>query len=1235
MKRISLLIVKVLLTLLVSLALVCGFSVFTSTGNQMLAGVLNRLVDGLTVNLEQGRLLYNDPFDVIYQSDSLTLNASSLRLDLALLNCEGVCINNLSVERLDVELKHIQESATTTDASLPHTKPLALNLPRITIKQMSADDINIINAQQEINVDEFASSMMAEGNMVMLGHTSLASLSVELGAQPATSDAPLVLEALPDIALPVDVDIQMQGLSIAQMKVQQGGQKHQFMQFASAASIEDKTITVDSLSLSYLIAHGQSQSPQAMALSMRGKLELFAQNNLDLHANIGAFGEKAQVRASGSLSDLYLEVINEGRYPAHAQGQIAMRTAHWPMTLKVEQKGWNINLQNNNLALQSAHIQFNGTSNDYRIDVQALSQLGAYPALASSIVASGSLSDLRIDKAQLLSRDSHAQLTGTVNWQNGLDVSFRSELSNLHAQYLTDKVRTDLSGELSGTFAMDPAQNWQLDILPSRINGHINDVPLSIHADFELDSTLQAQVRQFDVVQGNNTLTVSGDVTEQWQLAGSLTLSKDTPIYQGASAQGASTFTVTGERTSPKASFNGQISQFEGFETTVGEGRFSFEGRYAEKPSYELSIVLDEILAKNQHIRQFTIASEGSVVAQQTTAFIDAAMGSIETAFFSEFEPQTQRLALRLEQLDLVAQQEQVTLSDATSINIDMAQQSLASEQLCLQGKTLDMCIAPAQLSAERGSLNMQLKHFYLQTLTPLLPPTLKLDGITSGHASVMWQQAQPLQIDAQITTQELKGKVQYGEQVLTYPIENASLSVSSNVDKAIANMQLASSVLGSADMNIEMADVLGAQALSGQIRLDKVNLASYLALVPQLKMLQGEVRSDMTLSGTLSSPHVSGELVAKNIAVDGDTIPVSLVDSSLSAQFQGEQIQVQGALINPEGGQLNIQGQGQWLGSQPNLMLKLAGDRFTLVPQQSITFALSPNIDIKIDAQSVHVDGSVVVPYARVKIKELPKGAVQVSDDEIIVDAPIDEAKMPFGYDAKLKVELVDDVYIDSFGLKSHIIGDLDISANNEQPPIAVGELKLVDGKYRAFGQDLLIRTGQIGFSGSLSQPYLNVRAIRNPDNTANGVVAGIELTGSAQQPQLHIFSEPAMDKSQALSYVLNGQPLGDGDSNNDALLTQILLAQGMNRSESIVSSVGEAFGLSDVTLNSSGSGDNTKVEIAGYIAPGIQVKYSVGVFESISEVAVRYQVLQKLYIEATSGLNQTLDVLYRFDID
>ena len=282
------------------------------------------------------------------------------------------------------------------------------------------------------------------------------------------------------------------------------------------------------------------------------------------------------------------------------------------------------------------------------------------------------------------------------------------------------------------------------------------------------------------------------------------------------------------------------------------------------------------------------------------------------------------------------------------------------------------------------------------------------------------------------------------------------------------------------------------------------------------------------------------------------------------------------------------------------------------------------------------NLDGQVVVPWGRIAIEELPEGAVQVSDDEVIVDIEQQQSeKVPFDYAINLKVLVENDVRVDSFGLQSKVEGDINISMDQVTPMIATGELNLVQGTYRAFGQDLQIRTGQVGFSGSIDKPYLNIKAIRNPDNTSNGVIAGITLTGNVEQPSLKVFSEPAMDQAQALAYLLNGQPLDEGDSSTDAMLTQLLLAQGVNRSEGVVSKIGESFGLSDVSLSSSGSGDDTKVEISGYVTPGIQVKYSVGIFDSLSEVAVRYQLLSQLYIEVTSGLYQNVDILYKFDWD
>ncbi len=72
----------------------------------------------------------------------------------------------------------------------------------------------------------------------------------------------------------------------------------------------------------------------------------------------------------------------------------------------------------------------------------------------------------------------------------------------------------------------------------------------------------------------------------------------------------------------------------------------------------------------------------------------------------------------------------------------------------------------------------------------------------------------------------------------------------------------------------------------------------------------------------------------------------------------------------------------------------------------------------------------------------------------------------------------------------------------------------------------------------------------------------------------------------------------------------------------------------MQDLSLDTSGSGGDEKVEVSGYILPGLQVKYGVGIFTSLPEFTVRYRLLQNLYLEAVSGADNAVDLLYQFSI-
>jgi translocation and assembly module TamB len=220
--------------------------------------------------------------------------------------------------------------------------------------------------------------------------------------------------------------------------------------------------------------------------------------------------------------------------------------------------------------------------------------------------------------------------------------------------------------------------------------------------------------------------------------------------------------------------------------------------------------------------------------------------------------------------------------------------------------------------------------------------------------------------------------------------------------------------------------------------------------------------------------------------------------------------------------------------------------------------------------------------------------------------------------------------VQIDAFGLESNLSGQLQIK---NQPSLSgFGTLSIGDGEYRAYGQELLIRTGEIQFNGPLSQPLLYVEAIRDPDLTEDNVVAGIRIDGIANQPNIEIFSEPGLDQAQALSYLLSGRgEISAGDSGNTNY-AGLLFGLGVSSSETLTNNVGKALGIEQLRLQTKGNGDDTQITVSGKLSDDFTLEYGVGVANSASEVRLRYQLLPKLYLEAISGYYNSLLLYYRF---
>ena len=81
------------------------------------------------------------------------------------------------------------------------------------------------------------------------------------------------------------------------------------------------------------------------------------------------------------------------------------------------------------------------------------------------------------------------------------------------------------------------------------------------------------------------------------------------------------------------------------------------------------------------------------------------------------------------------------------------------------------------------------------------------------------------------------------------------------------------------------------------------------------------------------------------------------------------------------------------------------------------------------------------------------------------------------------------------------------------------------------------------------------------------------------------------------------------------------------------MASDLGDAIGLTDFGIDTEGAGDSSQVVVSAYVLPGLKVKYGVGLFDSLATLTLRYRLLPRLYLEAASGVDQALNVLYQFE--
>ena len=1113
---------------------------------------------------------------------------------------------------------------------------------KLCVSELTLSKGSLKLGENTFRFNRFNTSAEAWGRELQFNDSQLQQLQIDLvpASEPSAEPFQYQPPTLSDLTLPLAVYVNRFNLTDASI-----------IQAGQTTALPDVNFSVQAREQNIRLLDLQARHPLA---SLSATADITLQGSYPLQAQLSTVlnqaplaGQQLNVSLSGTLADLAVSARTTGKIEAKADAQLALLTAGLPLSVNLDYEAFNWPLDNSDAwQLRRGNLTASGDLQQLQFGVNAGVSHSTVPAAELNATGQYLLADsvLLIDTAKVavldgaVSGNARIELADTLRWQAELN------LTSIQPGSFWPEFSGQINGKLANTGTFRQDGSWQTELNQLAINGQLRDETINIQGKLAASYRQPVDRYQIDSEQlilqhGDNRITLSGSLAEQWQLDARITvpdLSSSLPMANGIINADV---TLRGAQRQPQIAATITASEL----------------RYAGHSLQQLAVDVQLQVQQNQQIMTSLdlTASDGKLNGFQIdklslTGSGDEAQHQLNLDLLSTQADVSFRLSGQL--TDRKRWQGQLSdatvgtpigawrLQDAIDLRYLLQQQQLNISQHCWQHDPGTLCLTEnASLSAENLAAKIEIQQLNLASLNPLMPLAVNLTGELNARASANWQPGQQPRFE--LSVQSNRGALtEQTSPPIALSWQQLTLSSRLENDQLSASLQATLNEQAGLTARLNIADISSSnRPLSGSLQLTEFTLEFLQPLLDEYSELAGVISADIAADGSVENPLLSGQLALNKLRVKGKLAPTDINNGSLRVAFKGANADLQGDIATPQG-DLTLAGKADWQQLDNwQALLGVKGDPLSVQIEQG-KLQVKPDLEISANPQRIKLTGNVAIPSAQLSIDELPQNAVGLSSDTVTLNAegqPVKEQQaMATPIVADIRLQLGDKVQLAAFGLETLLRGNLQVRQQNGRQTIN-GEVRLVDGTFRSYGQDLLIRSGKMTFNGPPDQPYLNVEAIRNPANMEDNVVAGIRVIGPADRPQITIFSEPAMPQANALSYLLVGRDLDSESGSAANAVTTSLIGMSIASSGSLVGEIGEAFGVSDLTLDTAGSGDNSQVTVSGYLTRDLQVKYGIGIFEPIGEFTLRYRLMQSLYLEAVSGLDKAVDLLYRFEFD
>jgi translocation and assembly module TamB len=902
--------------------------------------------------------------------------------------------------------------------------------------------------------------------------------------------------------------------------------------------------------------------------------------------------------------------------------RLGWRQLRWPQLPGQDARlGW--------LLSPSGTLALEGPWDGYRWTLDARALAAGIPAEVKAR-GSGNLKSLALDEIRARALDGTLGGRGAVAWSPALTTDLELSWQGLDpaAQFAGWPGKLAGGAALHARWGEQPQVEFDGRLADSELRGY----PLALQARGRTEGD-SVRLHELGVQSGASELRASGALWPRAALHGTFKSTDLRSLWAGLRGQAEARFSVAGTPDTLRFGMHAS-AQAPGYRmvrarTLALEADVGFQGHS------QATLRIDGLEA-GVAFEQVLLTGAGTRDRHEAALTVTGAAGNAALKLTGGERAGTWRGALNEATLTPAEAAPAWRLEEPAALGVGV--RGLRLEPACLAGPDSRACF-DLDLAAGAQRVAFRIHEFALANLKPWLPPSWAVSGGLSGTASLQVRDGElaALRTDLAGSAGAIDGdgvRLEYGPGLLrVQPEDDGRLH-------ALVELTPAGGTVRGEVWVTAGGDLLDRPML-GELRVNLPDLAWLPVISPEIASAQGSIDAELSVSGTPRGPALAGRLQVAGGRVRLATPGIELTE--IAASFErGKDAPLNAHVSAKSGdGQFTLDGVLRTLQPKATGEFKLKGEQVLGYNTPELRAWITPDLTLVLDGRTARLTGEVTVPRADITPREIHGGGIAPSGDQVVVSHDEAAAASAIAVESQVRVVLGERVRFDGLGLKTRLEGAITAHDEIGRATTGRGELRLVGGRYKAYGQDLQIETGRLLFNGGpITDPAIDLAAFRQlPPLTGSNEIrkVGLRARGTLAAPEFSLYSTDPdiVTQEQRLSWLVLGRPLEQARTGEAGQVDSAATSLGLTGGDLLAQQLAPRLGLDEVSVGTrpGETADLARLTIGKYLSPRLFMSYGYGLFQPGHFFRLQYDLSRRFKLLGESGLNQGGDLLYTIE--